>query len=111
MKKAPIEEKTSPSLIETVSTSLHLPKDDAEYCAIRGRVVGSFRAAVRESVADARTLFQQPQTVRERLRKDMKRLGLEWPRDYVVHLLNLRNEELIREEIAGDTGEQRRGKK
>ena len=110
MSKSAGHEKTSPSSnnAEVVSTSLHLPKDDADYCAGRGSVVGSFRAAVRESVADARTLFQQPPSVRERLLKDMKHLGLEWPRDYVVHLLNLRNEELIRAEIAGEGGGKKR---
>ncbi len=89
----------TPTLMEMLNTSLRIPLVDAEWAKERGAVTGSINASICEAVADARTLFQLPDIIREKLEEDMEAFGKEWFRDYVIHLLTLRYQALIRGEI------------
>ncbi len=95
----------TPSQIEMFATSLRIPVPDADWArAERGQVTGSFNSSICEAVADARTLFQLPSIIREELERDMEAFGKEWTRDYVIHLLTLRYQALIRGDVAPGEG-------
>lgn len=75
-------------------TTLRLPLEEMDFIARdRGpRAVGRALVAL---VRDWRTLFGLPTPIRQQLEADMRRQGIEAPRDYLVWLLMERHKSLV----------------
>jgi len=88
--------KTTPSSL--VSSSVRYGPDAAEWLKERSHVHnGSLAEAIRQCIEDARTWFDIPAEMRERLAEDMKRLGKKDHREYMRTLLLERYTNLVTE--------------
>ncbi|MFN0064065.1 MAG: hypothetical protein ACKVPX_16275 [Myxococcaceae bacterium] len=90
----------TPAEVESFAQSIRFTMDQANYLNQRAKVLGKgFAWAVRESIEDARTFYQFPKLMVERLDADAKTLGLD-RREYIRYLLNLRYEGIVKGEIS-----------
>ena len=87
---------TPPSL---VSSSVRYGPDAAAWLKERSASHnGSLAEAIRQCIEDARTWFDVPSEMRERLQEDMKRLGKKDHREYMRTLLLERYTDLATDE-------------
>ena len=78
--------KTTPSSL--ISSSVRYGPDAAEWLKARSALHnGSLAEAIRQCIEDARTWFDIPSEMRERLLEDMRRLGKRDHREYMRTLL------------------------
>ena len=78
--------KTTPSSL--ISSSVRYGPDAAEWLTERSNFHnGSLAEAIRQCIEDARTWFDIPAEMRERLMEDMKKLGKKDHREYMRTLL------------------------
>lgn len=85
----------TPSLIEQIQMSVRLPVRDHGWLMSEAKEYGTIVDALRKLVEDGRTFYGLPDNMRDLLDDEAKRLG-KTRRDYIVHLLGLRCEELMR---------------
>jgi hypothetical protein len=87
---------TPPSM---TSSSVRYGPEAAEWLKQRSTVHnGSLAEAIRQCIEDARTWFDIPSEMRERLQEQMKQLGKRDHRDYMRMLLLERYTDLVTEE-------------
>lgn len=87
---------TPPSL---VSSSVRYGPDAAAWLKDRSAFHnGSLAEAIRQCIEDARTWFDVPSEMRERLQEDMKRLGKKDHREYMRTMLLERYTDLATDE-------------
>ena len=78
--------KTTPSSL--ISSSVRYGPEAAKWLTERSNVHhGSLAEAIRQCIEDARTWFDIPAEMRERLMEDMKKLGKKDHREYMRTLL------------------------
>lgn len=93
----------SPSLIEMFALTVRLPVRDQGWIAQQSKEDGTANNVIRQLVEDTRSFYGLPDNIREKLDADAERLG-KTRRDYMIHLLSLRYEQLLKDEVRGEQG-------
>jgi len=88
----------TPSQIEMFALTVRLPVRDQGWVTQQSKVDGTTNNVIRQLVEDARTFYGLPDNIREKLDADAAKLR-KTRREYVIHLLSLRYEHMLKEEL------------
>jgi hypothetical protein len=100
----------TPSHIEMFALTVRLPVRDQGWITQQSKEDGTANNVIRQLVEDARTFYSLPDNIRQKLDSDAARLG-KTRREYVIHLLSLRYEQLLKEELQEGEKPPARGKR